>query len=378
MQQRKKILLVQLYSNGDCLYATTVARQIKADFSGCYLVWAVASFCKSIIFNNPYVDEILVVEGLIRSDVVGFRKLKRFYSEQKKSGEFDELFITQNMDTNQAFYDGSIRSNILQAYPFKISVPVTPVLRLTVDEVRAAEEFARKHRLNEYNHVILFEYAPQSGQSKITMNFALHVAEEIIQYDKTAIVLSSGNKIPEYGDKIIDGSELSFRETVALTHYCTLLLGCSSGITWASTSDAAKFLPTIQLLNAKTKWINPVSRDFERFNIPAGKVIELIEFDELKTVACLKSAMQNFEKAKLDFGQAIPLQFSTTRSIVYNLLCYVEIGAICNHIKANRRVYGNNSSFYLQVVFGFLMFPFKLVYNILRKRFNSKSMMMHI
>ena len=45
----KNILLVQLFSNGDCLYATTIARQIKQDYPGCKLTWAIASFCKDII-----------------------------------------------------------------------------------------------------------------------------------------------------------------------------------------------------------------------------------------------------------------------------------------------------------------------------------------
>ena len=42
----KKIILVQLYSNGDCLYATAVARQIKQDFPGSHLTWAIAHFVK--------------------------------------------------------------------------------------------------------------------------------------------------------------------------------------------------------------------------------------------------------------------------------------------------------------------------------------------
>ena len=58
MNSPQKILLVQLFSNGDCLYATTVARQIKKDFPNCHLTWAIANFCKAIIFNNPYIDEI--------------------------------------------------------------------------------------------------------------------------------------------------------------------------------------------------------------------------------------------------------------------------------------------------------------------------------
>ena len=58
----QKILLVHLYSNGDCLYATAVAKQIKHDFPGCHLTWAIARFCKSIISNNPYVDEVMEID----------------------------------------------------------------------------------------------------------------------------------------------------------------------------------------------------------------------------------------------------------------------------------------------------------------------------
>ena len=34
-----KVSLVQLDANGDCLYATTIARQIKQDYPGCHLTW---------------------------------------------------------------------------------------------------------------------------------------------------------------------------------------------------------------------------------------------------------------------------------------------------------------------------------------------------
>src|SRR4051812_43318777 len=105
----KKILLVQLFSNGDCLYATAIARQIKSDYPGYHLTWAIAGFCKSIIANNPYVDAIMEVNHVAKNDVVAFRKFKREVHERKIKGEFDLLFITHNMDTNQALYDGSIR-----------------------------------------------------------------------------------------------------------------------------------------------------------------------------------------------------------------------------------------------------------------------------
>ena len=57
----KKILLVQLFSNGDCLFATAVARQVKTDFPNCNLTWAIAAFCKNIIALNPYVDMFIIM-----------------------------------------------------------------------------------------------------------------------------------------------------------------------------------------------------------------------------------------------------------------------------------------------------------------------------
>lgn len=372
MATAKKILLVQLYSNGDCLYATAVARQIKNDFPGCHLTWAIADFCKTIIAGNPFVDEVMAIEGLIKSDVAGFRKLKRSMAKLKADGTFDELFITQNMDTNQAFYDGCIRSNILRAYPKPITVPVTPVLRLSSAETNRAELFATQHRLRDYKQVVLFEFAPQSGQSKITTAFAIEIAEGIVSQAGTAIILSSGNLIDHPNSAIIDGSGLSLRETAYLTHYCSLLLGCSSGITWITTSEAARQLPMIQLLNAQTRWVNPVSRDFERFNLSTENVIELIEFDETKAIACVNAAIQNFAAAKINFNQPVLLHFKTTRSIVYNLLCYLELGAIKKHINTNREVYGNKLSFYKELCIGIFGFPFKLARNLFTKHLFKK------
>ena len=132
-----KILLVQLYSNGDCLYATTVARQIKNDFPNCKLTWGIASYCKSIIANNNYVDEIMEVNTIAKNDIVAFRKFKKQLNQFKEQGIFDEIFITHNMDTNLALYDGSIRSGIFRAYPNPITVPVQPVLHLYDEEGNA-------------------------------------------------------------------------------------------------------------------------------------------------------------------------------------------------------------------------------------------------
>ena len=134
MTNKPTILLIQLFSNGDCLFATTVARQIKKDYPECHLTWAIASFCKSIIANNPHIDEIMEVNWVAKNDVVALRKFKREVEQRRIKGEFDLVFITLNMDTNQALYDGCIRSGILSAYPNPITVPVQPVLHLSEKE----------------------------------------------------------------------------------------------------------------------------------------------------------------------------------------------------------------------------------------------------
>jgi predicted GH43/DUF377 family glycosyl hydrolase len=95
---------------------------------------------------------------------------------------------------------------------------------------------------------------------------------------------------------------------------------------------------------------------------------------DLETIInCVSLAIKDFEKAKLIYNQSVPLQFKTTRYIVYNLLCYFEFGAIIKHIKINREVYGNNWSFYKEVVIGFLSAPYRLLKNIVNKRILNKN-----
>jgi hypothetical protein len=146
-------------------------------------------------------------------------------------------------------------------------------------------------------------------------------------------------------------------------------LGSSSGITWVSTSDAGKQLPMIQLLNPYSNWLNAISRDFERFGIATDKVIELIDYNNSLIIKVVLTALDDFSLSKKQYNQPIPLHFKTTRSIVYNLLCYLEFKAILTHIKVNREVYGNNIFFFKEVVMGFLIFPFRLMANIWRKNF---------
>ena len=364
---KPNILLVQLFSNGDCLYATAIARQIKKDYPDCKLTWAIAGFCKNIIANNPYVDEILVTDEVAKNDVKAFRKYKRKVFAEKKAGKWREVFVTTNMDTNLALYDGTIRGMVLRAYPKALTVPLQPVVVLTEAEKNNVASFAKTHALEKFKNVILWEYAPQSGQSTLNFEMVTTIAKRITTNTATCIILSSANKFN--GTKnIIDASILTIRENSALTHYCSLLIGCSSGITWLTTSTAAKFLPMLQLLNANTIFINTPSVDFARYDIKHNGLIEICNFDEDKIFNCINEILKNSFNCAQKFNEQLPLQFNTTTTIIYNLLVYREFSAIKKHFDIITSVYGIQTLLLKAFFKGFTGMPFKLVKNILNKK----------
>lgn len=368
MDKPKRILLVQLFSNGDCLYATAVARQIKHDFPDCYLSWLIAKSCKDIISGNPYIDEIQVTNEVAKNNVIAFRKIKRKVFLEKKQGKWDEVFITHNMDDNQALYDGTIRGMIFRAYPKPITVPVQPVLVLTDEEKQNVKLFAEKNKLQQFKNIILWEYAPQSGQSVLNFEFVMKVAGKITEFPETCVILSSANSFSGTAN-IFDASILSVSENAELTHYCSLLIGCSSGITWLSTSSAAKQLPMIQLLDPQAYFLNAPSVDFKRYAISTEGLIELIKFDEEKIVKTVKTFIEEgIVSAKEKYSEALPVQFNTTRKVVYNLLCYLHFKAIAKHYRVTTSIYGKHPLFIKQFILAFVTFPFKLIENKWRKR----------
>ncbi|HNP55131.1 MAG TPA: hypothetical protein PKK69_10940, partial [Ferruginibacter sp.] len=147
MPDRPHILFVQLYSNGDCLFATAVARQIKADQPQCHLTWAVAPNCQSILQGNPYIDAIRLVNEVPRDDVAAFRRFRSKLMQEKAAGEWMDVIITHNMDRNLAYYDGTIRGMLLRAYGKPMTVPLQPVLYLTEAEQKRVNDFASRYRL---------------------------------------------------------------------------------------------------------------------------------------------------------------------------------------------------------------------------------------
>jgi hypothetical protein len=277
----KRFLIGQLARYGDCLFATTIARQMKHDYPDSHVTWAIASNFKPILDQNPHVDaiwEIPIADGDYYGK--GWMTFEKEAIARKKSGDFDEIIFSQIAPRNWENYTGSIRGTILSAYKNSITVDVSPVVRLTENEVKNVAQFAVKHGLSLYKNIFLFEYAPSTGRSaKLDADFAINVAELICKDNSDiCFVFTSPDKLKRTSKQIIDASELSFRENAELTKYCTLLVGCSSGITWLSTSDWAKKLPMVQVLHEDLldmRLYYGVAYDHQLWGLDNNQVIEI-------------------------------------------------------------------------------------------------------
>ena len=330
----RRFLIGQLASFGDCLYATAIAKQIKKDYPDSHVTWAVSSKCKSILFLNPHIDNIWEIvdekKDFFNSTWKGFEKEAE---KRKKNGEFDEIIYSQILPKNLYKYNGTIRSSILSAYKRPITVDVNPDVYLTDVEINNVKKFIENNNINTYKHVILFECTPASAQSnKVNMEFAMQIAQAIVENNKDiCFILSSHKSVNSAHGQIIDASELSFRENAELTHYCTFLVGCSSGITWLSTSNwANKSLPTLQLLDSNYSFFAGVHYDFEIWHLNSSKIAERLNFDVSLVVQMINVYIHHgFSVLKEQYHQLYRVDYTYCKSVInYGLHSFRPIQTI--------------------------------------------------
>ncbi len=289
-----RILLGQLGSNGDCLYATTIARQIKHDFPGCHLTWAISSLCRRVILNNPDVDDVweLPVDQWQDMD----RQWMAFEAEgwrRVAKGDFDHAFMTQICPNYFQNYDGTIRPSQFRNYPKPITVPVETVIKVTLDEQQRVDEWLWTHNVDAFGKAVLFECSSKSGQSFMTPAMALKIAKKVIESEPDiCFILSTHEPMKLDHPQIIHGGKLSLRETVALTHHVDLFVGCGSGVTVVATSESAKqALPNIQVLEKDTSVFASFKHDFEYFNKPSDHFLETTRNDIDQLALTIKTSL---------------------------------------------------------------------------------------
>jgi hypothetical protein len=308
-----RFLIGHLGMYGDILYALAIARQLKFDYPGCHVTWCVASMFRDILDNNPYIDSVWEYDAKTRAEVTDkWFEFADLAEERKQNGEYDEIFLSQVFPGNPTRLYDAIRQSILRAYPSEITVPIRPVIMLSRNEIDRVKVFAEKHDLETMKNVILFESSPGSGQSGVTPEFVMQMAEELTKIPRTVIILSGKEPLFSKNPAIIDGSGLSLREMVELSNYCNFLIGSSSGVTWICQSEQAKPLPTVQLLTAGS--IGSLIRDHEYHGLPADDIIELVSPTVERAVTCVTACLSgDFTDAKERYGTEIFPDFANVR-----------------------------------------------------------------
>lgn len=307
-----RILLGQLGSNGDCLYATILARQIKHDNPDCHLTWAISSLCRPMIEQNPDVDEVWEVSVDSWNDQkFMWEVFEREAMQRMARHHFDRVYLSQIWPNNFENFDGTIRPSVLRSYGAPITVPIDCVLMLTEQEVSRVEAFVKRHNIGGYRHRIIFECASKSGQSYVTPKFALAVAQAVLEkQNDVCFVLSSHLPIKTNRPEIVDGSAISLRESAELTKHCSLFVGCGSGGTTAAISSAGQQLPMIQILRGDKSVYASFAHDFEYWGLPTDHIIELTDASEERVAHCIvKSLQSGHSEARAVYHEDIPIEF---------------------------------------------------------------------
>ena len=345
----QRILLGHLASFGDCLYATTLAKQIKADYPDSHLTWAIGSIYSSILIGNPHVDEVWEIPISSRDEIAeAWLQFADQASEKHKNGEFDQIFLTQIYPDNYKTYDGTVRSSILRFYGKPITVGVTPVIYLIEEEIKNVYDFAQPNNLINNKKVVLFECSAKSEQSFVTQEFAIELAQKIAEnLPDWKILMSSNISIPKsiQYENIIDASNLSFRENAELTKYCSLLIGCSSGISWLTTSSWAKKLPMIQLLKSDKSMYASLIYDHKYHGLPTDHIIEITDKNVDKILSCILTIVnENFLIARSKFHQEIALNFTFYFQTIAAVLYTRKLRQFCYSLFYTVKRYGLHPS----------------------------------
>ena len=133
--------------------------------------------------------------------------------ERKNKGDFDEIFLTQIFPNNYKNFDGTVRPSIFVHITNRLrsrSLLFYVFYQNEVENVVFLRNFIILHR-----KVMLYYLSVQqnSGQSFVTVDFAISVSKMLIEkVPDLCIILSTNKSFTSPDDCIVDGSILSFRE----------------------------------------------------------------------------------------------------------------------------------------------------------------------
>lgn len=308
----ERLLLGQLNSNGDCLYATILARQLRHDHPDAHITWAISSRCANHLHNNPHIDEVweIPIPGWELHEPM-WHVFEREVTRRLLRRDFDYACLSQIWPNNFQNYDGTIRPSILRSYRRPITVPIETVIRLTDEEIDRADCWAHDAHIEAFDHRILFECTANSGQTHMTVALAQEIAGYVYKaLPSTTIMFSTHLPVKlEHPNSRYAGS-LSMRECARLTHHCTFFAGAGSGGTVVATSTGAKRLPMIQVLAEETSVFASCLHDFEYFGLDPSRILETTEENpRVLADAIIACCRDGVSAARARFERRAPLHF---------------------------------------------------------------------
>ena len=312
MSHTLRLLLGHLGANGDCLYATILARQIRHDHPQAHITWAISSQCSKLLRNNSHIDSIweIPVAGWEDQELM-WRVFEREVVRRLLRHEFDHAWLSQIWPNNFQNYDGTVRPSILRSYGAEITVPIENVIALDPEEQANVVRFAEQSRLASFEHRIMFECSPKSGQSFVTPALAQEIAGFVYeQLPHATVIFLTHLPITLRHRNSRNGGLLSLRETAGLTHLCSLFVGAGAGATVAATSTAARTLPMIQLLSSSASVFGSFAHDFEYYKLPHDHIVEMTQESPRTIAAAIVQACQNgIAHVRENYGETIQARF---------------------------------------------------------------------
>jgi len=309
MQNVTKILLVQLGANGDCLFATTIAKQIKeVDYPNCHLTWLIGSKYKHVVQNNPFIDELIEIpidntESLSKERFRISETLKIMNADLI----YDFVFITDYYDLNKSNWYGTTRSSIFRNYPHEIKVKIESIIFLSDEEKENVRKFCSENEINANTFNILIEASPLSGQSSMNLQKAIELSRIISEINpQIKFIISSASKIQTDNISTVDASCLTWRENAELANYCDMVLGCSSGISWLCLSNWTKDINLVQVINPdyfKGQISASVKHDLMYHGLSTERILELYNPTNEYLINCILSMYEKgikYTKEKFD------------------------------------------------------------------------------
>lgn len=336
-----KNALVQLDANGDCLYATIIAHQIKVDYPDCHLTWWISSKCRHILRNNPHVDEVVEISLMDWSNqnrVQTWALVKdMILKKQAGSDPYDRIWMPQIHPDNFRHFDGTVRPSQFRGYDRPITVPINPILNLTTEEIDNVTQFVREKKLDSASPLVLFECSSNSSQSHVTPQFALEVAR--LSDEKKlplSFLISTSERLKKALSRNTHSvSHLSMRENLMLLEYCSFFVGCGSGLTVIATCDQAKNIPNLQVLNSAKSVFASFFHDFKHFEKPTDRFIEMPDAEPKRVVECLECELQKGHQDSVKrFHQPIAVDMDFVLQMAFQLCArqmYLQAGESCAH-----------------------------------------------